>query len=295
MSAANPVPIHRALTRKAVAGRILLIGNEPGLSKPMEEGLGERNCAIDRAAGSADALGRLRRAPYDVVITDPATSIEEDLALLSEMTAARPGVRVIVLAPSSTPEEIIAALRARVFLCKTPPFDATEIAEFAARAAAAADSLLGIEILSARRDWVSVRVDCRMLTAERLVSFLKELQSELPESPREELMMAFREILMNAIEHGAEFQPNKVVEVAAVHTERAIVFYVHDPGAGFRWEAIPHAAVSNPPDAPARHIELRQQQGMRPGGFGILLTRGIVDELIYSEVGNEVLLIKHTA
>jgi hypothetical protein len=31
------------------------------------------------------------------------------------------------------------------------------------------------------------------------------------------------------------------------------------------------------------------------GGFGILVAQGIVDELIYSEVGNEVLLIKHTA
>jgi hypothetical protein len=78
------------------------------------------------------------------------------------------------------------------------------------------------------------------------------------------------------------------------YTARVIVFYVHDPGEGFRWEAIPHAAVSNPPDAPAKHIELREQQGMRPGGFGILVARGTVDELIYSEVGTEVLLIKHT-
>jgi DNA-binding NarL/FixJ family response regulator len=273
----------------------LLIGKEAGLNQALEEGLAERNCTIGHAVGSADALSRLRRTPYEVVITDPNTNIEEDLALLSEMRAIRPGVRVIVLAPSSTPEEIIAALRARVFLCKTAPFDPMEIAEYAAQAATAADSLLGIEILSARRDWVSARVNSQMLTAERLVSFFKEMQSELPESPREALMMAFREILMNAIEHGAEFQPGRVIEVAAVHTARAIVFYVHDPGAGFRWEAIPHAAVSNPEDAPTRHIELREQQGMRPGGFGILVARGVVDELIYSEVGNEVLLIKHVA
>jgi hypothetical protein len=32
---------------------------------------------------------------------------------------------------------------------------------------------------------------------------------------------------------------------------------------------------------------------MRPGGYGMLLAKGIVDELIYSDVGNEVLLIKH--
>jgi hypothetical protein len=32
---------------------------------------------------------------------------------------------------------------------------------------------------------------------------------------------------------------------------------------------------------------------VRPGGFGILLTRNLVDELIYSEKGNEVLFIKY--
>jgi hypothetical protein len=34
---------------------------------------------------------------------------------------------------------------------------------------------------------------------------------------------------------------------------------------------------------------------MRPGGFGILMARGVVDELIYSEVGNEVLMIKYVS
>jgi anti-sigma regulatory factor (Ser/Thr protein kinase) len=34
---------------------------------------------------------------------------------------------------------------------------------------------------------------------------------------------------------------------------------------------------------------------MRPGGFGILLSKQLVDELIYNEAGNEVLLVKHTA
>lgn len=200
-----------------------------------------------------------------------------------------------MLAPRSTPEEIIAALRARVFLCKSAPFDPAEIADYAAQAVAAVDALVGIEVMSAHRDWVSLRVNCQMLTAERLVAFLSELRPEVPETPREELMMAFREILMNALEHGAGFHSGKVIDVAAVHTARAIVFYIRDPGAGFRWEAIEHAAVSNPPDAPTQHVSVREQKGMRPGGFGILVARGIVDELIYSEVGNEVLLIKHTA
>ena len=33
--------------------------------------------------------------------------------------------------------------------------------------------------------------------------------------------------------------------------------------------------------------------GLRPGGFGMLLAKRIVDEMFYNEQGNEVLLIKH--
>ena len=32
---------------------------------------------------------------------------------------------------------------------------------------------------------------------------------------------------------------------------------------------------------------------MRPGGYGLLLASGTVDELIYNEIGNEAILIKY--
>jgi hypothetical protein len=35
------------------------------------------------------------------------------------------------------------------------------------------------------------------------------------------------------------------------------------------------------------------KKGMRPGDFGLLLAKKQVDDLIYNEKGNEVLLIKH--
>ena len=294
MAAGNSTAADRRPTGVETASRVLLIGRDPQLGEPLEQELTSRNCIFEYAAGSADALRRLRQTPFSVVVTDPKTSIDEDLALLAEMRAIRPGIRVIVLTPRSTPDEIIAALRARVFLCKSAPFDAYDLANYAEQAATTWDSLVGIEVLSAHPDWISVRINSLILTAERLVSFLTELQAGLEEAPREELMMAFREILMNAIEHGAGLNSGKVVDVAAVRTARTIVFYVADPGTGFRWERIHHAAIGSPDD-PTRHVEVREQKGMRPGGFGILMAKGVVDELIYSEVGNEVLMIKYTA
>ena len=274
---------------------VLVIGKDSETTRSIMQALGERNCPCECAHGGAGAIRRLRHQSFDVLITDPETTIEEDLALIEEMREIRPGVKTIILAPHTTPEEVIAALRARVFVCIGAPFEAHEIANFAAQAVADFDWRTDIEVLSAQPQWVSLRANCRMLTAERVVSFLRELCSELPEDARDDVMTAFREILLNAMEHGGAFNRHKVVEVSAVRTDRTMVFYVRDPGAGFRRDAIAHAAIANAPDDPAAHIEHRDELGMRPGGYGILLAQGIVDELMYSEVGNEVLLIKHTA
>ena len=46
---------------------------------------------------------------------------------------------------------------------------------------------------------------------------------------------------------------------------------------------------------PSAHVEQDLLTGMRPGGFATLIADGVVDELIYSETGNELLMIKHTA
>jgi anti-sigma regulatory factor (Ser/Thr protein kinase)/ActR/RegA family two-component response regulator len=273
--------------------RVLLIGHEGPGEEGLEGQLTSLHCAFAHAAGSADAIRQLRRTPYAVVVTDPDTSIHEDLALIEEIRRIRPSVRVIVLATCGTPEDLIAALRQHVFLCQCAPFNMREIARYTMSAVEADDASGGIEVISAERDWISVLMNCDLLNADRLTAFFKQFQMTLPERPPEEMMIAFQEILNNAVEHGGQNDPTKILEVAAVRTARAFVFYVADPGKGFRPDKIPHAAISYSPDDPTRHIEVRSKLGMRLGGYGILLASGIVDELIYSEVGNEVLLIKH--
>ena len=273
--------------------RVLMIGSDAQVSRDIGDALTAAEFPMEYALGHADALQRLRMRSFGVVITCPESAVDEDLALLEEMRAIRPGVKCIVLAAHTTPDEVIAALRARVFACFTPPFDSAEIANLARGAASDSQWREDIQVLSASPGWVSVRVNCRLLTAERLITFAKELNAQLPEDIRQEIILALREILLNAMEHGAAFNPEQVVEVTAVHTARSLVFHVRDPGAGFRRESLSHAASADPSDDPLAHIAQREEDGMRAGGYGLLLVGGIVDELIFSEIGNEVLLIKY--
>ena len=273
--------------------RVLVIGSHCELSRNIAEALAATGLPTEQAMGHADALHRLRMRAFGVIITSPDSAVDEDLALLEEMRDIRPGVKCIVLARESTPDEVIAALRAQVFACFTPPFNGSDIAELASRAATDNQWRDDIQVQSARPGWVSVRVNCRLITAERLMTFARELTTQLPEDAQEEMLNGLREILLNAMEHGAAFNAEQMVEVTGIQTARSLVFYVRDPGAGFRRESLSHAAVANPANDPVAHILRREEEGMRPGGYGLLLASGAVDELLYNEVGNQVLLIKY--
>jgi anti-sigma regulatory factor (Ser/Thr protein kinase) len=117
--------------------------------------------------------------------------------------------------------------------------------------------------------------------------------SDLPEHTADDVCGAFRELLMNSIEHGGKGDPRKRVRASLLRTQRQVIVHIHDPGTGFDIDFLPHAAISNPDDDPTRHVEVRAESGRRPGGFGILLTRNMVDELLYNERGNAVLFIKY--
>jgi len=141
--------------------------------------------------------------------------------------------------------------------------------------------------------WTTLRVSCDLLTAERLVRFMTEREDSLPERDRNLLMTAFREMLVNAMEHGAGFDRAKVIEVTAARTERAIVYHFRDPGNGFNRDDLAHVAKTRRPEELVDVTLQREKSGRRPGGFGMLLAKQIADELVYNERGNEVLLIKH--
>ena len=76
----------------------------------------------------------------------------------------------------------------------------------------------GILILSAVPEWLAVRLDCSLLTAERVLRYIAELRTEVPDADREGLLLAYREVLLSAIEHGAGRASGKLVDVAAVRT-----------------------------------------------------------------------------
>ncbi len=150
-----------------------------------------------------------------------------------------------------------------------------------------------IEVISARPHWVELLVPCDRRVAERIRDFLMRLKADLPDSVRTSVGQALHELLLNAIEWGGELDPNRRVRIAYVRSNRMLIYRIADPGMGFRFEGLAHAAVGQHPDRPLDHVAVREQMGIRPGGFGILLSKASVDELLYNEAQNEVMFIKY--
>jgi DNA-binding response OmpR family regulator len=164
-----------------------------------------------------------------------------------------------------------------------------------------ADDLFGA--IADARAWRE-RMEARQIKGEihvmlhSEVGFLQEvndfLMSVTLSSPfTHEQVLALRQALLemgqNAIEWGNRHKSEQLVDITyRIHPDR-VEIVIRDQGAGFDRSKLPHAASAENPIA---HMGVREMLGLREGGFGLLITNGMVDDMSYNEAGNEVTLIK---
>jgi anti-sigma regulatory factor (Ser/Thr protein kinase)/CheY-like chemotaxis protein len=281
-------------TEVSVSQTALIINSGAELNELLTRVLSRDHWSIEHAANNEEALELAQRDAFDLIITGRKTRGPEDVEFLRKLRGSRPHVRMIILADEWTPGDVLTAVREGAFSYFCAPFDPDTLAE---TVRAAMDEPCwddGIEVLSATPEWVRLMARCDVETANRLVLFLQNVRDpNIPEEDRAALVTAFREILLNAMEHGGHFDRSQHVEISFVKARRAVICRVKDPGNGFSQDELRHAVNAKTPEDLFSHVTVREEQGMRPGGFGLLMARKLVDELIYSEQGNEVVLVKY--
>ena len=272
---------------------LLIVDDDPAIHRLLRAMLEEEPWQLDSAANGDEALSRLQARNYDLVLTDILMPGMDGLALLARLRELYPDLPVVMMTVKNTPGHILGSLREEATAYVAKPFAREALIVTLQNALATTVQQDDIKILSDQPRWISLQVRCKLSTADRLTQFVRELPSDLDADERERIATAFRELLINAIEHGGKLDPEKTVDLSYIRTARSIVYYIRDPGEGFSMHNLAHAAVANTPEDPFRHVELRREMGIRPGGFGLLMTKSFADELIYSAKGNEVILIKY--
>lgn len=104
-----------------------------------------------------------------------------------------------------------------------------------------------------------------------------------------QLRQAIMEMGQNAIEWGNRHNADALVTFVYRVLAEGVEIVVRDQGPGFDRTNLPHAAT---PEDPLSHLDVREKLGLRDGGFGLLICQGMLDELRFNDLGNEVTLIK---
>jgi CheY-like chemotaxis protein/anti-sigma regulatory factor (Ser/Thr protein kinase) len=275
-------------------GRILVVEDNQELNELLVNTFTTSGYAATGVLDGAAALDQINTASFDLILLDLGLPKISGLEILKELQNRPDSPKVIVMTGDDTTETLLNVLQGQAHQFIGKPASRERVLEAVEQTLnAPREALLPIEVVSAKPDWVELLVPCRLENAERIEGFILGLNTKLPADVGEAIGLAFRELLMNAIEWRGKLDPNRKVRIACIRSDHILLYRIQDPGPGFRPDDLNHAAIGNAPDQPYGHMAARVEKGLRPGGFGLLMTRTVVDELIYNEAHNEVVFIKY--
>jgi CheY-like chemotaxis protein/anti-sigma regulatory factor (Ser/Thr protein kinase) len=245
------------------------------------------------AKDGVDAQKRLRAGRFDLLLLDVWMPRMTGLDLLASLRKRKTRPKVVVMTSDDTPATLLKAVREQAVRYLQKPIEPARLVETLRQVLETSDPPPEIDVVSARPDWVELVVPCSRAAAARIEEVMAHLDAGLTPEVRESVAYAFRELLLNAVEWGGGLDPSRKVRIACLRARKMLLYRIADPGPGFQLEDLPHAAVGQPTDTPIAHVFVREAKGIRPGGFGLLMVRAQVDELIYNEKRNEVVFVKY--
>lgn len=273
---------------------VLVVDDDRTLRHAITTLLHDAGYRTDQAGDGLEALQKLQAQPVDVMLLDIGLPGMSGLEVLTEARRIPTPPRVVIMTADDTPETLLQSIRGQAHLFVRKPFAPKRIVDVVNEVlASSAAAALPIEVVSARPEWVELVAPCSLEVAERVQDFVMQLDAKLPDDVRESVAQAFRELLINAVEWGGRLDPTRQVRISCLRTRRMLLYRIADPGEGFDIKRLAHAAINNAPDDPLGHDLAREEMGLRPGGLGLVMTHALVDDVIYNEKRNEVVLVKY--
>ena len=272
--------------------KILVVDDDQATRHVLRKVLSGAGFSTTVAKDGVDGLKALKTKRFDLLLLDVWMPRMNGLEMLGKLPVTKTRPRVVVMTSDEAPQTLLEAVRKHAFKYVHKPVEAIALLHTVREVLAAAD-LPPVEVISARPEWVELVVPCTREAAERIQTVMAQLDTNLPPELRDTIGYAFRELLLNAVEWGGRLDPKRKVRIACLRTERMLLYRIADPGQGFKIDELPHAAIGHAPEDPIAHMLVREEKGIRPGGFGLLMVRNSVDELIYNEKRNEVVFVKY--
>jgi len=275
--------------------RILIVEDEPPIRKLLVKIFSRiKEYQVADAGDGVEALELFEKeGPFDLVISDiqmPRMNGEE---LVGQILDRWPSTAILMLTAQRSDQSIVRCLQRGALDYLTKPLEVARLIRAVDRAFDRREHLprdLGpLDVKSDVRGWVELTAPSHFEYVERFQRFMQQLyETELTRDEQEDIRVAINEIGQNAVEWGNRQDPSKRIRLSYCLFKDRVVFKVEDEGEGFDVQKL-----KDPSRDPIAHIMERVSAGKRMGGYGIFMTKTIMDEVVYSERGNTVVMTKY--
>jgi len=274
--------------------RILILDDDAATRRLLNAALTDAEQEVVTLSDGNAALELFnKKERFDLIITDLTLRRMDGLDFIRAARCLPESPPILVLSSASSSESVAAALEcgADDFLQK--PVDLRDLRKTVSHLLAHRKRMGRPSGKAAVRNvengmFVELVLQGDWVEAERFQRFAERLISaSLNEKERGEVKLALEEIVRNAIEWGNRNDTTKKLRLSYCLLRDRITFRIEDEGKGFN-----PAHLKDPSRDPIAHIEERRRSGKRMGGWGVFLTRKMVDEVTYNDKGNVVFMTK---
>lgn len=271
---------------------LFLVEDDTALRTFLQEVLSEAGYRVHSFGDAESALKAAEREAPRVLVTDLRLPGMDGTALFRAIRQR--GIRMggVVITAYATEPVVVRLLGDGFTSVLAKPFSKEVLLEAAKEALRAAHKLRSgddrLEVVHPFRGWVEITSPSRQEYLRRLEQFADLLYGQdLAADEKEDIKVAVSEITSNAMEWGNQGDPSRRVKVSYCLFPDELVLKIEDEGEGFQPEKVPDP-TRDPLDAMLR----RCRSGKRAGGYGLHIVQHIMDEVLYNEKGNIVLLSK---
>ncbi len=268
---------------------VLIASANSRTGEDLAEVLASAGFGVIRVEEIGQAVGLARRSAPALVLLDVPEGDESGFRACEDLKTHRDTslIPVVLLTSLYSRRDRVRGIHVGADRYIIKPFGREELVE-------------GIQELLAQKEEESSglrnELEFDMRSDERYLEQLNHLLTRLfrytPFSDEEiaNIRYALTEMGLNAIEWGNRNNRELLVKLRYRIDGEKLMLTIRDEGEGFDPNDLAHAAK---PGDLTSHINVRETLGLREGGFGILVSRALMDKLEYSEKGNEVTLIKY--
>ena len=269
---------------------ILVVDDDPAFRAMLRAVLAEREgYRVQEAADGLEALEALEDGLPGLLLADLRMPRMGGLELLRSVRRSHPALPVIVMSGEGLDDEVVECIQEGAIDFLRKPFPVPRLAAAVRDALHRRQAAPGLEWRYEKSGWLELTADSAFETIARFRTCVERLtETSVAPEMAEELRFAIEELGRNAVEWGNRGEKGKRVHLSYCVFAEKIMFKIEDEGTGFNPDSVP-----DPSTKPQESLHQRQEEGKRVGGFGIHLVRKLMDEVLYNERGNVVVMTKH--